>query len=181
MGEILMKKMKSFTLIELLLYVTIVGVFVSALVSFALNSVSHAQKGYVQSYISYSHRFLAEKIGKEIRNATGINTGSSDFDVNLADNSSYQLSLARVGADDPIIFNVSSGVLYIRRGLDAPQALNGPQVMVTDLTFTNNSSVDLASRNITYTLTVSTDYQGPRQEYIRSESLRSSSEIRVDD
>lgn len=174
-----MKNQKAFTLIELLLYVGIVSIVMSTLIAFAWNVVISGVKNTTQQEVYSQSRYLAEKIKYEIRNASTINTGTSNFGVELANNSSSQLSLGNsVVSNNPTIINVSGGKVMIKQGSSTAIALNSADTTVTSLIFTNYSSVDNKTKHIGFTLTVRSNTTNTRKEYINSMTLRSSAELR---
>jgi hypothetical protein len=56
--------------------------------------------------------------------------------------------------------------------------LNSSDISVTSLAFTNNTSSDNKTENISFTFSVTSAYTGNRQEYQYTVNLRSSAEVR---
>lgn len=169
---------RGFTLIELLLYVGIVAIVLSAIISFAWQVILSGSKSSQQQEVFATARYLSERVIYEIRNALDINVSSSNFNSNLANNPGQKLSLHAASANDPTLIDVSNGKLRITQGSSAAVNLNSNDSKVTDLTFTNNSSGDAKTKNISFTLTVQSAYSGTRQEFTASVSLQSSAEVR---
>ncbi len=173
----LRKNQCGFTFIELILYVSILTFMMGALMSFVLVIVQNSEKSATQQELGGVGRYLTERLKWETRNAADINAGTSNFGVNFATNSLAQLSLKNfTPALDPTIFSVSGGQLMVKQGASAAVALNTSDAKVTSLIFTNNTSGNSKTKNITFTLTVAE--ASARQEYSGTISFQSSTEVR---
>lgn len=162
------------TLIELVLYIAIISIFMTTIVSFAWNMVEGSAKSDTQQEVYSQARYLSERIKYEIRNASSINT--SDFGINFATDPTKQLSLTNA-VTGTIIFRVNaSGKATITQG--ATTTLNSNSTRVTDLTFTNYTSLDNKTKHIGLTLTVTSNYSQVRNEFRETITLRSSAELR---
>ena len=168
----------SFTLIEVLLYIAIVTIIMSAFVLFAWNAIILGAKNNTQQELYAQGRIISERILSEIRNANDLNTGTSNFDVDLVSNSSYQLSLVDNAPNNPTIFNVTSGILMIKQGASAAIALHSNTIKVTSLIFTNYSSADTKTKHVGYVLQLSTNSSSASQQYQGTVAFDSSAEIR---
>jgi len=169
---------KGFTLIEVLLYIAIVTIIMSAFIIFAWNAVILGAKNNTQQELFAQGRIVSERILSEIRNATDINTGTSNFDVDLATNATYQLSIADTAPNNPTIFTVVSGTLMVKQGAAAAIALHSTTIKVTSLVFTNYSSSDGKTKNVGYVLTLAQTSTSASQEYKGTITLDSSAEVR---
>ena len=166
-----LKSQKGFTLVEMLLYVVIVSIFVTAMVSFAWDAIYGRVKSYTHQEVNQNIRLASKRINFEIRNASGVNTASgSTLDLAMSDSSL-----------NPTVIDVSSGRLRIGYGsagpcpTSAPCNLTSNIVNVSNLTFTN-LSVSPDSINIKFSITV--ESTGDRQEFQKTEIYESSSELR---
>lgn len=169
-----MKKFSSgFTFLELLIYIAIVTVVLSSLVQFAWSVIGNGIKSNTEQEVYAAARYVSERIKYEIRNANGINTGTSVFGTNPG-----TLSLIQDAPNDPTIINVVGGKVQIKRGAATAVNLHSNDTIVTDLTFTNYTSVDNKTKHIAFTITIQSNYGSVRQEYQETISLRSSAEIR---
>lgn len=166
-----------YTYIELILYIAIVTIMMQALIPFAWNIIQGGVKSSIQQEVFSQSRFISEKLKFEIRNAKDIVAAQSDFDVNLASDQTKKITLQTLGGQT-IIVDVQSGIVRIKRGSNPAIPLNAANIQVTDLTFSNYSSIDNKSKHLGFTLTASSSNPSPRQEYKASISLQSSSEIR---
>lgn len=169
---------QSFTLIEVLLYIAIVTIIMSAFVLFAWHAIILGAKNNTQQELYAQGRIVSERILSEIRNANDLNAGTSNFDVNLVSNSTYQLSLNSNAPNNPTIFSVSSGILMIKLGTSAAAPLHSNMIKVTSLIFSNYSSGDGKTKNIKYILTFEPSSPSASQAYKGTVTLESSAEIR---
>lgn len=174
-----MKHNQGFTFIEVILYMAIVSIMLVTLIPFAWNMMTGGTKSSVQQEFYTAARIASERIKYEIRNATGLNTAISSFDVNLATTANSKLSLAQSAPSNPTEFSIQSGNLMLTQGSNPAVALNPKNTRITNLTFSNYSSTDNKTKNVSFVLTVDAAYLSQRQEYTGSITLRSSAEIRT--
>lgn len=160
---------KGFTLIELILYVSIITIVMSALIPFAWNVIEGGAKSSVEQDVSSQARFISQRIMYEIRNASDINSVSA---------SSISLKVANASLD-PTIIDLFGGNIRIKQGPGQADILNSTDTTITSLTFTDYSSADLKAKNIQFTFTIDDNYTGARQEFnAPPETLESAAEIR---
>lgn len=159
---------KGFTFIELILYVSILTIILSAIVPFAWNAVETGVKSAVQQEVNANVRYISERIKYEIRNATDINSVAAT-----------SISLATsTPATNPTIIALSAGNITITQGAASPVNLNSANTVINSLTFTNFTSLDNKTKHIQFTITVAASFAAARQEYQDSVVTESSSEIR---
>ena len=160
-----------FTLVEMILYVAIVSIFVTAMVSFAWDAIYGRVKSYTHQEVNQNIRLAGKRINFEIRNAAGVNSASGS-NLNLAMSDSSR---------NPTIIDVSGERLRIGYGSSGtcptsnPCNLTSNIVSVTNLNFTD-LSVSPDSINIKFSITV--ESTGDRQEFQKTETYESSSELR---
>lgn len=154
-----------FTLIEIILYIGIIAIVFSAIVPFALTVIGNGSKSAVQQEVYGNARFISEKIKYEVRRASGITTVSAS-----------SISLTNFSPDSTTVIDLSAGKVRINKNGAGAINLSADGVTVSDLTFTNNTSADNKTKNISFTLTVATS--GVREEYQSTISLRGSAEVR---
>lgn len=174
----LLKSDRGFTFIEILLYISIVVFLMGTLMQFGISVISNGAKNSTQQEVYEAARYISERLKYEIRNAVDINTGSSNFSSNLAQNAGQKLSLKGVAPNDPLLIDVQGGKARITAGTNSPVVLNSADTAVTNLTFTNLSSLDSKTKHIVFTLTVIANYNSTRQEYKESITIESSAELR---
>ena len=170
------KNKNGFTLIELILYVAIVAIFMLALIPFIWGIIQGSARNAAKQEVFSNARFVSEKIKSEIRNSNGFNT--SNFDVNLANNPGMKLSLIQDAPNNPTDIDVSAGKVRVKRGASAVANLNSDNTKVTNLTFTNYSSVDNKTKNIAFEIIIEGNYTSARTEYTEIFTLKSDVEIR---
>jgi prepilin-type N-terminal cleavage/methylation domain-containing protein len=170
-----MKKNRGFTLIEMILYILIVSIFLGGVVQLAWNSVYGRVKTQVEEHVNYASRFAGKRILYELRNASGINSVSTN-------------SICLSSADstrNPTHIYLSGGAIRIGWGGGGVTCaattndvlLTGTNVTVPSLVFTNLTSGTL-TQHIQFTFTVSSSATSGRQEYVASQSYEGSAELR---
>ena len=155
---------KGFTLIEILIYTTIIAVFLVTAINFSLGIIASKAKAKSVREVEQNSRFAIERMSQEIRRAVDINLSDSVFNQHPG-----VLSLAMPeDSDNPTVFDLSSdGALRITQGTSTPQILTSDQVEVSNLVFTNLSPNDW-SKNIKINLTV--QYKNSQREEFNSSS-----------
>lgn len=136
-----MRIRRGFTLIELILYITLVSSFVTGAVLFAWDVVYGREKFNQQQIVEQSTKVALGRIAYEIRRATDIQSVSP-----------HQLILVN-GAGTTTVAS-SSGSVVITSGSAGPYTLTSNQVTVTDLSFTNVTPANNNSKNIKVSLSV---------------------------
>jgi len=161
---------QGFTLIELVLYIAIVAIMMTALIPFAWNTIEGGVKSSTQQEVFSQARYSSEYIKYIIRSASGINSVSP---------TQISLTTANSGTN-PTLISLSSGNITLKQGLSSAVNLNSIDTKVSSLVFTNYSSADNKTKNIQFVLTVAANYPnaGLRQEYNTSTTIESDAEIR---
>lgn len=128
--------MKGFTLIEFIIYITVVAVILVLASGFAWNIIQGNTKTACYREIQQNGRFAMEKIARAIKEASAINSP-------IAGNSANSLSLEMADPNlDPTVFDLSDNKLRITQGSTGPYGLTGDQAIVSSLQFTNLSYID---------------------------------------
>jgi Tfp pilus assembly protein FimT len=162
------KYQKGFTFVELLLYLGILTIMLSALVPFAWNIIGSGSKSNTQEEVFSQARFISQRINYEIRSASGINSVSPT-----------SLSLATsVSATNPTVIDLSAGKIRIKQGTGAVVNLNSDDSTVSTLQFANYSSPDGKTKNINYLFTLNSAYDSVRQEFSETTTISSDAELR---
>jgi Tfp pilus assembly protein PilW len=135
-----MQARQGFTLIETLIYLSVVGGIIATFVSFSFVVQDARTKTLVISEVQANGRFALDVISQRIRAATGVNTGSSTFD---SDPGTLSLAMAESSVN-PTVFNLSAdnGTLQITEGVGSAVELTSDDAQVTNLTFTNLTDGD---------------------------------------
>jgi Tfp pilus assembly protein PilW len=170
------KNQTGVTLLELLIYVALVSILAVVFVNFTLDIVGTSQKARVKQEAQQNARIALERISRTIREANGLNVGSSTFGSHPG-----VLSLSMDNAAvNPTVFDISGGVLRITEGVGAPQALTSDDFNVTNLVFTNRS-ISGRTTNIKTEITVTHPNPQNSEIFDAEVSLRSTSVIREDE
>jgi prepilin-type N-terminal cleavage/methylation domain-containing protein len=172
-------KNKGFTLIEIILYMSLLAILLTAFTPFMLQLIKGGEKASSGQDVYSTARYISERIKFEIRNSNGIYAASSTFNANLATTTGAIFSIIGDSPNNPTVFTVSTstGTLFISQGASAPVALNPSSTAVSNLTFSNNSSADNKSKNFRFTITVKNS-GGKGQEYEASTTIVGSAEVR---
>jgi len=161
-------KERGFTFVELILYVGIVAVIISAIIPLSWAVIEGAAESGVQQEIWSSARFISEKIKWEIRNSSGINSVTAN-----------SISLGNfLPADNPTVITFTYPNVTVKKGAAAAVRINPDGVRVGILVFTDFSSGDGKSKQIQYYLKVESGGTSLRQEYQQSLIIDSSAEVR---
>lgn len=167
--NLLKKRQTGFTLLELILYISIVTIIMAALIPFAWNVIASGTKSSTQQHIFSQARFVSEKIKWEIRNANDINSVSAT-----------SISLATSNpATNPTVVDLNGGQIRITQGADSPVFLLSNNTVADSLAFTDLSSNDGNSKHIQFSFTIKSDYSSTGHEYQETTSVRSSAELRT--
>ena len=160
---------KGFTLIEVLIYITIIGVVVSGFIAFALSINQSRAKTYVVQEVQANTRTALGLISQKIRLAEDVVTPSEG-------NSTSTLILDMPDPDANLTFSVTDGVLGIAEGLGDPTAITSDEVNVSSLSLTN-WAITGERDNIRVEMTI--EYKNPSsKEYECSQSSQTSVSIR---
>jgi len=162
------------TLIELILYIALIAIFLSAAVVFSWNIILSKEKANTQREVIQNSRLVTQRISYEIRNAHQI-LSLLDTDICLeSTNTTY----------NPTRIYQSSGVLMIGWGggsTDCSNLLNTQQLTNTNITLTHlhfeDQSTNTSSNNIGFEFTL--ESQGTRQEWQSSQTITGSVEVRT--
>lgn len=157
-NKYIMEKNKGFTLIELMLYVSLAAIIL-LLISLFLTTV-------LQARIKNQTVYEVEQQGSQIlENVSGVIRNAKNINLPTAGNSSPIISLATVdGLKDPTIFSLSGNTLTIKEGIGSVINLSSNRVSIDSLTFTNISRTGTPG-SIRVILTLSHVNAANRNEY----------------
>lgn len=163
-----MKREKGFTFIEMILYVAIVSIVVSALIPFAWSVIGTGAKSSVQQEVFSTARYVSERIKYEIRDASGINSVGTTA-ISLSNSNA---------AKNPTIIDLVAGNIRVKYGSSGAVNLNSTDTTISNLVFNNYTSGDNKTENIQYSFTVDSNYATIRSEYAETTSIRGAAEVR---
>ncbi len=159
---------KGFTFIELILYITISTMVMTALIVFAWNIIGSGAKSSIQQEVFSQARYVSERIKYEIRNASGITI------VNPT-----SISLINFPPDTSTVISLVGGKVQISKNGGTAVNLNATDTNISSLTFTNYTSVGNISEHIGYEFIIEDAFTSTRQEYqVPPVSIRGSAEVR---
>ncbi len=127
------KNSKAFTLIEILLYLSIAVIVLFAITTFLSVVLDSRIKNEVILEVEQQGADVMELIKQTIRNANGINLPAQGNNENTL---SLQVS---DGTKNPTVFSTSSEVLQIKEGSQSPIPITSSRVRISDLVFRNMS------------------------------------------
>jgi len=164
-------KKSGFTLIELALYIALAAVVLLGSSSM-ISLVSDARtKDKVVSEVEQQGDAALQVITQSIRNATAVNSPTSGT-------SASSLSInTPTGANNPTIFDVATGTLFIKEGATAAVALTNNNITVASLNFQNLSQTG-AKANLRVSFSVSYKSNSVRQVYQFSRNFYGSASLR---
>jgi hypothetical protein len=125
-----MKSTRATTLIEIIFYFALVGIFLTAAMSFALQIAQSYGASQTQNELQTNIDFIAERLTISLQQATGVDSADSLFDVDAG-----RLSLTMTEAPSPVIFYVSNGDFFVQEGAATPVELNTNAVQVDQVRF----------------------------------------------
>jgi prepilin-type N-terminal cleavage/methylation domain-containing protein len=139
---------RGFTLIELLLYTVVVGIILTAVSALLFGILQSRVKNQTIAEVEQQGIQVMQIVTQTLRNATAINSPSAGASVAM-------LSVnTPVGASNPTVFDLSSGVIRITEGAEAAVGLNNSLVTASGLTFQNlTTSGTPGTIRVTFTLT----------------------------
>lgn len=124
---------RAFTLIEFLIYFSILVGLVLVTGSVVFQVISSKTKLTTIQDVNQNARYIMEQLTNSIHNAQSIT-------IPTVGQSSSSLSLVFTDSSkNPTVFDVVSGVLRVKEGNGNPIAIQADETVVTSLTFTNVS------------------------------------------
>ena len=126
-----MKKHRSATLIEIMLYTVILAIFLFAAMSFAIQVLNITSLSRNTNDLQTNVDFISESLITSIQSANAVNTEASSLDV-----ASGVLSLGMQSAsENPTIFTWNDTDLFVQQGAQAATRLNSDYVSVDSIEF----------------------------------------------
>jgi len=122
-----------YTLIELLLYVSMIGILLGGVTTFFATAVEARVKNQSISEVNDQGVYIMELMTQTIRNATDVTVPAVG-----ATGSSLTLTVP-TGSLSPTVFSLNGSTLQIKEGTAAAVPITNSKVAITALTFKNLS------------------------------------------
>jgi Tfp pilus assembly protein FimT len=166
------RSQKGFTLVELVLYVSICSILLLAISSFLSFLLGARVRSQTITEVNQQGFQVMSLITQTIRNGRSIQIPSMGT-------SSSTLSVTTGNALlNPTIFDLSSSTLEIKEGSKAAIPLTNSRVLVSGLTFQNVSSGSSTEKIVRISFTIDSVNQGGRSEYSFIKSFSGSATLR---
>lgn len=166
------RNQKGFTIVETIIYVAIIGVFMTTVILFGISAVQTAEKAVVAQEVQQNARFAMERVVREVRGAEALNSGLSTFALA---NSVLALDVS-TGGNTPTVFDLDAGQLRMTQGANPSVYLTADDVEVTEFRV-ENRSISGRTENVQIILTIQSA-QGSGIVYNATTTLQSSAVIR---
>lgn len=168
----ILKNKKGLTLVELIIYVLVVGVILTAIILYAVDVIGAQTKAKSYQEIQYNARFAMRRIVNEIRRADDLNVDSSIFGVHPG-----ALSIGNNDpSKDPILFDLVNNRLRMTQG-GTEYFLTSGKVEVTSLVF-ENLSIANRTKNIKISINIAHRNPENREEFDANFTIDSTAVIR---
>lgn len=166
-----LKMNKGFTLVEMMIYVSIATILVSLVLLFLVTLRTARVKSETINEVEQQGFQAMHQILYSIRNAEGLNSPAIGTSAN-------SLSLNAIGTiNDPTVYDVQSNVLKIREGASAAVSLTNDFVIISDVLFTNVTRSGTRG-TIRVQFTITRDNPTGRNEYSYSRTFYGTAGIR---
>lgn len=167
------KTKKAFTLVETLLYIALVGILLTSIVTFLSAILATESKNEAIFEVDQQATFVIDKVTDTIRNAEAINSPSAGSNGN-----SLSLEMANA-SEDPTVFSLNGGIMEITEGSSGSIPISTNNVTISGLTFYNltpPSSPD--AQSVKFVFTVTFNSSSGRQESNYTQTYHAAATIR---
>jgi Tfp pilus assembly protein PilW len=164
-------KQSGYTLIELLLYVVIVGSLLTATSLFFSAATSARIKSQSVSEVEQQGTFAMQYMARTIRNASAVTAPAIGASANQLTTTVPTANLS------PTIFSLSGTTLQVKEGAAAAVPLTSGDVQVTSLTF-KNLSRSATAEVVQISMTLIRTNTAGRNEYDYSKTFTTSAAVR---
>lgn len=163
---------KGFTLVEMILYVSICAILLLCLSTFLSFLLGARVRSQAINEVNQQGFQVMSLMTQTIRNGRSIQT------PDIGATSSF-LSLTAVNSlFNPTIFDISSSTIRIKEGSKSPIALTNSRVQVSALVFQNISSASSTEKIIRISYNIDSINQSGRNEYTFTKSFNGSATLR---
>jgi len=162
---------KGFTLVELLVYISLVSMMLLAVASFAKIILQARVRNQVISEVEQQGVQVIQIISQTIRNAENITAPASGGGTG-----GLTLNVISV-SQNPTVFSLDSDIIKIKEGSTSQINLTNSKVIASDLIFQNLSRTDTPGI-IKYSFVLDYDNQSDKPEYNYLKTFYSSASLR---
>lgn len=167
--------MKGFTLIEMLIYTALAGIFLTGVTYFAIGLLNGQAKTLVEQEVNDNLRNSMRRIEFEIRNAQDINLVTTSELCLKMSNSTY----------NPTRVYLNSGKLRIAWGggtnncsaMSNDQQLTSNLVTVNSINFYNYGN-GATTKNVSFKLDISYNSSSGGQQWVKNQNYTTNAELR---
>ena len=164
-------RIPGFTLIEVLLYVSIAGILLTGITTFFLITVQARTKYQTISEVENQGSQVVNLIAQTIRNGTALTTPP-------ANSSAASISITTaVASTTPTIFDLSGGTVRITEGANTAAPITSSRVIVSNLVFYNLTRTNAPS-SIRFQFTLSSVNPANKNEYEFSQTFYGAASLR---
>lgn len=167
-----LKQQKGITMIETIVYLTLVSGILLAATSFAWNIINNRTKAFTTQEVEQNGRFIMQKMSQLFKEANQINIPAIGVTGNI-----IELELDDGGTEVLTISQVGSNIVY-QYNLDPSIELNSELVEINNLEFTNFSTISGSSRNIGVSFEISHINPLNRPEWSYTQNYTTTIELR---
>ncbi len=163
---------KGFTIIELLLYVSIAGVILLSVSGFLSTLLESRVKNQTIAEVEQQGTQAMQMMTQTLRNGVSITTPA------FSATSSMLLLTTPTSANNPTIFSLFGGALQMKEGAQATTSLTNARVSVSGLVFSNLSATSTIGTTTRIRFTITSVAPTGRQEYSYAEIFTGSATLR---
>jgi len=162
------KLVSGFTLLELLIYISILSILVVVVSSTFISLSKGRGQSQARSEVDNSIRFVSELLRQDLKNASVVSSPSLTGDLN----STPILTLTRGGV--VIIYDVLNGSIRRKEGGASPVNLTNSNISVNTPTFTRieNSNSSFLTKNVSIKIYITFNYKSTGSDWIYATSLQ---------
>ena len=164
------EKNRGFSLLELLIYVTILSILVVIISNVVITLSKGRGQSQAKSEVNSSIRFATELLKQDIKNASAITTPSLGTPTST-------MTLTRAGVT--IVYDVSAGVLRRKLGAATPDNLTTSDISVSAPTFTRieNTNAFFSATDVSIKINMTFSYNSTSPDWSYSDSLQTSANV----
>ena len=165
----MMKKNSGLTLVETLIYAALISVVIGLLVVVAFQVIDGNSNLSELIFLEEEANFILRKMSWAISGASSINSPSSgQFSTSTLSIDKFEIE----AGSNPIVFSVSTGTIWLKRGSNSSIPLNSAFVTIENATFTHIAATGTSPAGITAELNLRNTASKKTRSYSISSYLR---------